>query len=322
VIDVETRFPIISIWDAYERSQRTEQWVFHETICSSLTLIYGRSNVGKSYLIVSMLLSLLTDREFLGMQPTDPTKLWKPCILWTDPGGDEEYARRMCKYLPEGVEVPTIHVGRTTDPYEWRELTELLLSRGYNFVVVDNLTGIAGDTNDPQALVTVFDGLTRLTNLGIPVVVIHHESEKGKSIAGAMPLGLSTNVQKARVWIQVRQTSVRGLRGGNTGLIIRGNALEQPQELIAEPTSPNYRVLKRGPWDPDKPRQAADNPNARIARWVVDNCQGIGVNQVGKLIAEEFGGAVSGRTQDLKQHALSKLLNRTGSGLATTWKLA
>lgn len=75
-------------------------------MCSTLTLLYGKSNVGKSYLVASMLLSLLIERrEFLGMQPTDAAKLWKPVILWTDPGSDEEYGERICGHLPDGVDV-------------------------------------------------------------------------------------------------------------------------------------------------------------------------------------------------------------------------
>ncbi|WP_375487843.1 hypothetical protein [uncultured Mycobacterium sp.] len=101
-----------------------------------------------------MLLALLIDgREFLGMQPTDTAKLWKPAILWTDPGSDEEYGERVCEHLPEGaqVDVPMFRVGRTTRADEWEALAEFLLAEGFNFVVLDNLMGIAGDTNDADA---------------------------------------------------------------------------------------------------------------------------------------------------------------------------
>jgi hypothetical protein len=78
-----------------------------------------------------MLLSLLIERrEFLGMQPTDAAKLWKPVILWTDPGSDEEYGERICGHLPDGVDVdvPMFHVGRTTQADEWDALVEFPLS--------------------------------------------------------------------------------------------------------------------------------------------------------------------------------------------------
>jgi AAA domain len=147
-INVKIRFPRTSLQEAYERSKHAERWVFSETVCSSVTLIYGRSNVGKSYLVASMLLSLLIEgREFLGMQPIDSGKLWKPAILWTDPGSDEEYADRICKHLPEGaeVEIPLFHIGKTTTANEWEALTGFLLADGFNFVVLDNLMGATGD---------------------------------------------------------------------------------------------------------------------------------------------------------------------------------
>jgi AAA domain len=323
-IEVAKRFPIISIWDAYERAQRDPSWIFHETICPSLTLIYGQSSVGKSWLVCSMLLSLLLpDQEFLEMQPSDATKVWKPVILWTDPCSDTEYAKRLCPHLPDGIEVPNIPVGLTIQPGEWEVLIELILSQGYNFVVVDNLEGISGNSKNDEAVAAVFDGLTRLTNKGVPVVLIHHETEKRRPVLGAPPLGASSIVQRSRAQIQVRQTRRKQLRGGNTGLIIKARDLEQWQSVTAEPISPNYKVLKREPWqdgddEDDKPK---DDPNLEIARWVVDSCQGKGVNETAKLVAEKFGGNVGTIDNSLKQRALSKLLHREGSGSTTTWKL-
>ncbi|WP_138997629.1 AAA family ATPase, partial [Rhodococcus zopfii] len=182
MIDISKRFPMTTLREAYERAKDVNPWVFEGLIASSVTTIYGKSKVGKSYLVSSMLLSLLLpDREFLGVQPSDPTKVWKPVILWTDPDSDNEYGRRLIPELPEDVdiEIPSFYVGRTTQSDEWEALTDHLLSQGYNFVILDNLMGATGDTNDALAVTAVYDGLTRLTSRGVPVVVLHHESEKG-----------------------------------------------------------------------------------------------------------------------------------------------
>jgi hypothetical protein len=300
-IDFATRFPRTTAWEAYERGKDTSPWVFDKVICSSITLLYGRSNVGKSYLVSSMLLSLLVPgKEFLGMQPTDPDKLWKPAILWTDPDSDNEYGRRLHQQgeLPSHVAVPTYHLGRTARPDEWDALTAGLIAADHNFVVLDNLMGATGDTNDAAALTTVFDGLTRLTNRGVSVVVIHHESEHGYSVAGAGPMGLSISTQKARAWVQVRKTNRRGLRGGNTALVIDGNGLEQPQELVAEPmTGPRYKVLQPlAPWgesSPEKPKQERSkgrlDANQDLRAWLDANCQGLTVHSAGVKLGEHLG---------------------------------
>lgn len=297
MIDVAKRFPRTTLLEAYEKSQQAEPWVFHDTICSTLTLIYGRSNVGKSYLVASMLLSLLVEgREFLGMQPTDSTRLWKPAILWTDPGSDVEYGDRIYRHLPADaeVEVPMFHAGRTTRPDEWEALTELILSEGHNLVVVDNLMGITGDTNDPSAVTTVFDGLTLLTNRGVPVVVVHHESEHGWSNPGQPPMGASVIVQKSRAWIQVRQTARRKLRGGNTALVVQSNALAQSQQIVAEPMAgPAYRVVNRGAWntpDDDKPKQQRTkgrlDAGSGLLSWLNANCQGMSQRDAAAKLAD------------------------------------
>jgi hypothetical protein len=332
-IDIAKRFPCSSLKDAYARAKASERWVFPDTVCSSITMLYGRSNVGKSYLVASMLLSLLVrDRDFLGMQPTDPTKLWRPAILWTDPGSDEEYAERIYDELPPGedVEVPMFHIGRTIREDEWEVLTDHLIAQGHNFVVLDNLMGATGDTNEPGAVTAVFDGLTRLTNHKIPVVLLHHESEKGVVTPGASPMGASVSVQKSRAWIQVRQTAKRKLRGGNTALIIQSNGLPQPQQIVAEPMpGPNFRVLNRGPWAAardevdEKPREKREkktlDQNAEMARYVVDNCQGKGLNETAKELAEKFDKSQATCKDSLMRGALAKMLDRQGDGSSARW---
>lgn len=333
VIDVGTRFPVTSLREAYDRSQQSERWVFKDTVCSSVTLLYGKSAVGKSYLVSSMLLSLLVkDRDFLGMQPEDTTKTWRPVILWTDPGSDEEYGERIYEDMPEGMEaeLPLVHVGSTTRQDEWDALTEWLIESGFNFVVLDNLMGVTGDTNESTVVTRVFDGLTRLTQRGVPVVVLHHESEHGPSRAGAEPMGASVIVQKSRCWVQVRQSMKRKARGGNAALVIQGNSLDQPRQIVAEPLrGPNYRVIQNGPWvaksdedespKPQKRDRSTLDRNADMAAWVVDNCQGKGLNETAGMLAEKFSKGTATCRDSLMRGALSSLLDRTGDGASAVW---
>ncbi|NYD37694.1 AAA family ATPase [Actinomycetospora corticicola] len=265
------RFPVLSLAEAFERASRTERWVFHEVISSSITTLYGPSNVGKSYLVASMLLSLMVDgREFLGMQPVDESKDWRPAILCTDPGSPEEYAQRIYAGVPDAnaLDVPMYRTGMTKTPEEWRDLTSLLIGTGRNFVVLDNLNGSTGDPNDTAAATVVYDGLDLLVSRGIPVVVLHHETEKYATKRGAAPMGTGVPVQKSRAWIQVRQTARRRLRGGNTGLYVQGNGLAQPAEIIAQPLAgPDYRVLSHGPVEPEEQHEeAGDESQAPAGR--------------------------------------------------------
>lgn len=315
-VDFVTRFPRTTAWSEYSRAKDVEPWVFHETICSSVTMIYGRSNVGKSYLVSSMLLALLTDdHEFLGMTPVDPEKLWRPAILWTDPDSGREYGTRLYREggLPAEADVPMFHLGRTARTDEWEALTDGLLAEGFNFIVLDNLMGATGDTNDPAALTTVFDGITKLTNRGIPVVVLHHESEHGYSTAGAKPLGLSISTQKARAWIQVRKTSRKGLRGGNTALVIDGNGMSQPQQLVAVPlVGPFYRVIQRGPWGDTDDKQKRErskeklDTSAALLAWLNTNCKGVTLRDAAAKVATHEGIAEGTAKQRINRAGIRK----------------
>ncbi len=311
-IDIEKRFPVTTLKQLHAREKQPERWVFHDTVCSSLTLLYGRASVGKSYLVSSMLLSLLVkEREFLGMQPADPGKMWKPAILWTDPGSDDEYYDRIHPYLDGAdVDVPMFYVGRTSRPDEWEALADHLLVQGHNFVVLDNLTGAAGDVTDSTALTTVFDGLTRLTNRGVPVVVLHHESEHGYSSPGAKPMGLSVITQKSRTLVQVRQTARRKLRGGNTALVVQARALDQPQHLVAEPLAgPYYRVIERTTWEDattdSGPRAKAKKPGDLLG-WLNTNCYGMTLREAAAKLATHRDKSESAAKQDINRAGIRK----------------
>lgn len=323
-----TVFKRYSLGEAYLLSQQSERWVFQDTICSSVTLIYGKSNVGKSYLVSSMVSSLLVEgREFLGMQPVDKAKLWRPAIVSTDPGTLQDYGEQIYETIPSpsGDEVDLFAGGLTIDPSKWELFTEEIVSNGNNFVVLDNLMGLTGDTNSSERCTVVFDAMAKLNSHGIPTVLLHHESEHGFSATGANPMGSSVIVQKSRQWIQVRQTNRRGLRGGNTAMIIRGNRLDQPQHLVAAPMpGPNFRVLNRGPWESvteppkkqDRDKSTLDR-NAEIADWVVSNCQGLTVRQASDKVAAEFDGAANSyRTWLRTEGRIGVLLERDG----TVWK--
>lgn len=309
-------------------SQQSERWVFKDTICSSVTLIYGKSNVGKSYLVSSMVSSLLVDgREFLGMQPVDKSKLWRPAIVSTDPGTLQDYGEQIFETIPNptGDEVDLFEGALTLDPTRWELFADEVVANGNNFVVLDNLMGLTGDTNSSERCTVVFDAMAKLNSQGIPTVLLHHESEHGFSATGANPMGSSVIVQKSRQWIQVRQTNRKGLRGGNTAMIIRGNRLEQPQQLVAAPMAgPNFKVLNRGAWESttveavkkqDRTKTTLD-ANADMANWVVDNCQGKSLRAAADALAKEFPTHSAGTHRNsLSGGSLSKLVNRSG----TTW---
>lgn len=326
-MDFDKRFPKTTIAETLEKMKTQDRWVFQDLIHSSITMLYGRAGVGKSYVVSDLILSLLVrDRPFMGQQPTNPNKEWHPVILGTDPGTADEYALRLHAGAElanaSPIEVPLYFIGRTAQAPEWDALASRLMDEGYNFVVLDNLMGATGDTNDAVAQTTVFDGLTRFTNVGIPVLVVHHESQHGgKASPGAPPMGLSTSVQKSRTWIQARQSERKAHRGGNLVLYVQSNALDQPYEITAEPRgtgdAPDYRVVNRAKIEPRIPEQRAPevlDRNDQVASYIVDHCTRLSQRQAAEKVAEIFGGSKGTWRNSISSGALSKMVKLGADG--------
>lgn len=291
-------FQWVSFSQARKLARKTEKWVFEGLISSSITTIYGRSNVGKSYLVASLIRSLILDGEkFLGVAPNDPNKEWRPVILCTDPGTLTEYGedKRLAWKLSDETEldVDLLQIGVTRSPERWADLTNAMLDRGRNFVVLDNLGGATGDTNDPLAIAVVMDALSAM---GVPVVILHHESEKGYSRPGDPPMGHSSIVQKSRAWIQARISERKGFRGGNLALIVQANGLDQPVEIVAKPKEgPEWDILNRGPWgngsggkSVQKRKPEVYDRNAAIAEFIRANCPNESASEQAKQVAAKF----------------------------------
>jgi len=105
-------------------------------------------------------------------------------------------------------------------------------------------------------------------------------------------------------------------RAGNLGawdkVEVRGSELGSAVQFELDET-------KAGKWD-RSPERLDDN--ATIAKWIVDNCQGVGVNDTGKRVAGQFGGTPGSRTTSLKPRgSLHPLLQRSGEGGSTAWQL-
>ncbi len=295
-----SEFEWVRAAEARELARTREQWVFPGVISTATTLIYGRSSVGKSFLVANMVRSLLLPGEkFLGMEPKDANKEWRPGIICTDPGTLEEYGedRRLHFGRPEDEEldVDLLQVGTIHGADKWQRLTGELADRGRNFVVVDNLGGVTGDSNETAAVNRMYDGLNDLVSEGVPVVILHHESEKGWNPSrGASPMGSSSIVQKARVWIQARVTSRKGFRGGNLGLYVQANRLDQPYEFILKPQDgPYYEIANQGSvTDTSKPPQERApevyDRNQAIADFIRDNCPDASKSEKARKVAEAF----------------------------------
>lgn len=282
-------------------------WLIEGWLASSATMVDGSPESGKSSLVASMAAAVASNGTWLDV-PVTTDRPGPVIVITTDPSDGGQWA---IKGRDLGVADDTWEL-ITFSPERWdyyADLTEGVQSR---LLVFDNITsGIEGPINeaDPSSLL---GPLGRIVSAGTPVVVIAHS---GKS-AGPGPMGPTAYKAWRRHGIHVSGTGDRRTlkRAGNLGswpdVVVSGTARGAAVEYKLEETQKSR----------NRSSQWLDR-NAEIAHWVVANCQGKGVNAVGKLVAAQFGGAEGSRQTSLKSGPLSKLLSRSGMGGSTAWSL-
>lgn len=280
-------------------------WLIEGWLASSATMVDGAPESGKSSLVASMAAAVACGESWLG-EPVTTTRTGPVIIITSDPADLAQWAK---KGHDLNVDADAWDLVEFT-PERWDDYADLTDGLESRLLVFDNITsGIAGPINDADPS-SILGPLGRIVSGGTPVVAIAH-SRKGGSPG---PMGPTAYTAWRRHGINVSGSSDRRTlkRSGNLGVwpdvVVTGTAIGAAVQ---------YRLVD-GESKRNRSTQRLDD-NATIADWVVGNCQGIGVNQVSKRLAEEFGGAAGSRKTSLVQGALSRMLKRTGEGGSTTW---
>ena len=270
-------------------------------------MVDGSPESGKSSLVASLAAAVARERPWLDV-PVTTDRTGPVVIITTDPSDIGQWAKRGrdLGVADEAWELITF------TPERWEYYADLADGVDSRLLVFDNITsGIEGPINDADPS-SILGPLGRIVSAGTPVVVIAHS---GKSNSPG-PMGPTAYKAWRRHGIHVTGSGDHRTlrRAGNLGsfpeVVVHGIAMGAAVEYKrAEGQSSRNRSPER-----------LDH-NAEIARWVVTNCQGKGVNEVGKLVAAEFGGKEGSRQTSLKTGALSKVLNRRGEGGSTVWTL-
>ncbi|MFL6051310.1 MAG: AAA family ATPase [Actinoallomurus sp.] len=318
------RYPKTSIQDAWTKAEHHETWVIDGIISSDSTLLVGEAKVGKSFLASALVAALTTGGDFLG-RPVPQDREFSVAICWTDDGGDVEYGERIRTVLPDEM-VPKVDLyGLSTmeSRDDWRKLFEEVMEDGHNFVIIDNLSQcVDGSVNNDADVRRFYEGVRQFTRAGIPVVIIAHSTDKAgpNGYKPEKPMGSSYITQAVR-W----RCFVRRSRKDNLILKFIGNHASPHEITVKHGAGARFEVLAAA--ESTEITQKRDKErldrNALMAQWVVENCQGIGVNQAGRMLAEKFGGAESTQQKALKAGgSLAALLSRFGEGPQTVWSLS
>jgi hypothetical protein len=137
--------------------------------------------------------------------------------------GQKEYADRIKTVSPNtGNRVGFYAIGATS-PGTWDSVEKLCRGRGFNVVIIDNITQSlesGGPINDDATVSAFFSGVRKLVRAGIAVVVIGHSSDKKgqNGYKPTTPLGSSAVSAAVRWKLYMWRT-----RRYNLGLKASGN---------------------------------------------------------------------------------------------------
>lgn len=177
------------------------------------TLICGKPESGKTFLIESLAHAIWTGRLWLGR---DIREKRLPCIWTLEAGGVSELKRRLqepqragFKCLiksdsPPRADVPTWNGW-------WRGLAAELLADGVGVLFIDNLSRLlgGGSVNSDADVNPVLDQLIRITELGIAVVLVHHEGKGSLGAPARGPMGHTSIEARARHVVSVSKSGAR-----------------------------------------------------------------------------------------------------------------
>ena len=321
-------FEGVNYVDALKLADETDVWIVDKIIGASTTLLFGEAKVGKSFLVSALIESLTTGRDFLGKSvPQD--RDFSVAVCWTDDAGAQEYSTRIRTVMPEDAS-PNVNFYRLPimrTQAMWQSLFHTVMADGHNFVVIDNLAQcLPGSVNADDVVREFFDGVRLFINAGIPVVVVAHSTDKaGPFGKPETPLG-SAYISQAVRW----RCFIRRSKRGNMTLKFMGNNAEPYEMTLHHGAGARFEVIDVKDSEAVKAqeesqrRRSADrlDENEKFATWVVENCQGKGVNSAATELSEFAEKSYETCRSMLRANGtLAKLLSRSGEGASTTWKL-
>lgn len=284
-------------------------WLIEGWLATSATMVTGLPESGKSTLVASMAAAVASGDSWLGSE----VKTERPgpvLVIVSDPSDISQWAKKGADLGISDGAWELINFDRT----RWDAYVDLVAELQPKLLVFDNITSALEEGINEANPRAILGPLTRILDTGTPVVVIHH-SGKDRS---RDPMGPTAYQAWRRHGIHIagkgeRRTLTRaGNLGAWDGVAVRGSELGSAIQ---------FAIDEEASGKPTRSPQRMDD-NASMAKWVVANCQGVGVNETGKRLAQQFGGKEGSRITSLKPRgALHPLLERTGEGGRTTWRL-
>lgn len=188
-------------------------------ISTEATLLYGQPKAGKGFLSLSLVHALVTgESAWLGRALRGGP--YSVAIGVTDPGGKRETATRLGSLGVRGDRVRVLDIRPDTD---WTEVARSLVGLGVNVFILDNMLGAlpsGADVRQASDTRPVTDVLTRLVDVGVAVIAVHHEGKLNVDGRSGGAMGSQQLTAWPRSILKLSNTS------GSRALKVSGNHVE------------------------------------------------------------------------------------------------
>ncbi|OFR68224.1 AAA family ATPase [Corynebacterium sp. HMSC078H07] len=293
---------IVDHADVKEVSEE-DKWLLPGVVCTTNTLVYGQSSVGKTMTMAALIASLVDGREFLGVTPLRHGL--KPLVVCADANGELEYKERLDQLgITSGVKYFACN-GEVPDSDTWMLLQEYARAEGVGLVVIDHATGTL-DGNEIERLPWLKFWQESVAGFELPTVVVAHSSTsayEGKQ--SHRPMGNSAATQFTRTEVEIFKgsnnkfdDSVRTLRSSSR----YGGGIERRFRIV----DPGVIVQDTEP-EPEQKKQARDadtmDNNLRIARLAAGSRA-----TTAKAVAEDIAGSAGASARTLSARKLPELV--------------
>ncbi|MER6355132.1 AAA family ATPase [Streptomyces sp. NPDC001634] len=324
--------------EAKVRAKEQTGWIVPGLISSTTTLLFGQSKVGKSFLTSALMAAMVTKTQFLGEDIEN--RDWKIAIGISDDDADVDHIDRVHTVVPEDVEIEAdfFEMPRMRSIELWHDLFREVTEGGFNFLILDNATGLTrGSLSDDNSTNDFFEGVRLFTRAGIPVLIIAHETDKtGVNGPSGLPVGSFAWTANSKSRIQIYRTN------GKVFLKTKSNNAPETRYKLHHGAGARFTLLEKKSMEEiraereakaqereqqkeekakqqEEKTQAQETEETAIASFIVAECQGMTQADVAKAVVGKFGGTESARVTALsKKRGFGKRVLKDG----TTWTLA
>lgn len=271
--DTEERPYLKSYTYFQERVDKPIDWLIPNVIeRGSKVLLVGDPKVGKTFIALNLIESLLTGKSFMDYEPWTPTSTADRCLLVEEEGSERALTQRILKIITPTTELGVIHGEgvKLDDPTSFDRLRRETMKFRPDIIVLDPYASLHNqDENTVEGTMRVMGAVNVLYRAlpGSTIVILHHRSKLGGGARGSGALWGAVDYQIVTFKPENSKRTV--------GLTIEGREVDSDAEALYfefDPQTMTYAPSNQTAFHIVKSAQAQVDPfvKAEVQRILED----------------------------------------------------